>query len=534
MDVIARFKSAGLSDPGRKRDNNEDRFHSDPDRGIFFVIDGVGGHNAGEKAAETAYNLLRARLERPTGTTAERIREAITVANNEIHALGRSNPQWDGMACVLTVAVIDDGQVVVGHVGDSRLYMIQSGDIRKLTQDHSPVGEREDRGEIDEVTAMRHPRRNEVFRDVGSEPHSPDDAEFIDIVTAPFAPNAALLLCSDGLSDLVPSAQILAILEAHSNDPQLTARALIDAANEAGGKDNVTVVVVHGRDFSASVSMSGSRSPIAVPAANVAPGPSTVYATSVIWIAVGLLIATLLVAVAKPHWRDTGKGIVFGLGAVAEPRTLRVHADIGDTLAQARPGDTILVAPGTYPEQLRLRDGISLVSERPREAVLQTSGIAVIADAVRGARIDGFRIISDEGQPLTVGVQVNDAEVAVVDMEISGAQTAGIEVLGNSSGVFRANQIADNPGTGVIIRDTAKPRFVHNSITGNGRGPGTPRPGIEVAGPAQPVLSGNVIARNAAEPIWAPQLNLESLTRQNFVIPAAPSRPQAPRARPSK
>jgi len=334
MDVIARFKSAGLSDPGRKRDNNEDRFHADPDRGIFFVIDGVGGQNAGEKAAETAYNLLRARLERPTGTTAERIREAITVANNEIHSLAQSNGQWDGMACVLTVAVVEDGQVVAGHVGDSRLYMIQSGDIRKLTHDHSPVGEREDRGEIDEITAMRHPRRNEVFRDVGSGQHSPDDAEFIDIVAAPFSSNAALLLCSDGLSDLVPSAQILAIVEAHANDPQATARALIDAANEAGGKDNVTVVVVHGREFSRAISTSTSRRPVAAPPPNVMPRPGKIYATPILSIVVGLLIAALLVAVTRPHWRDTGAGAVFGLGVVPEPRTWRVQADIGDTLAQ--------------------------------------------------------------------------------------------------------------------------------------------------------------------------------------------------------
>jgi parallel beta-helix repeat protein len=269
------------------------------------------------------------------------------------------------------------------------------------------------------------------------------------------------------------------------------------------------------------------------PPPNGVPGPGKIYATPILSILAGLLIAATLVAVTKPHWRDTGAGTVFGLGVVPEARTWRVKADIADTLARARPGDTIMVAPGTYPEQVRLRDGITLMSERPREAVLQTSGVAVVADAVQNARIEGFRIISDEGQPLTVGVQVNDSDATVLDMEISGAQTAGIEILGNSSGTFRANQISDNPGTGVIIRDNAKPRFVHNSITGNGRAPGTPRPGIEVGGSAQPSLYGNVIARNAAEPIWAPQLNLESLTRQNFVIPSQPARPQ-PRVRPSK
>ena len=172
--MTTRFHSAGLSDPGRRRENNEDRFHSDPERGIFFVIDGVGGQAAGEKAADTAHEFLRARLERPTGSIPVRIREAITVANNEIHRLAQGNDEWHGMACVLTVAVAEENEVHIGQVGDSRLYLIQPGEIRKVTHDHSPVGEREDRGEIDEISAMRHPRRNEVYRDVGTTQHSPD------------------------------------------------------------------------------------------------------------------------------------------------------------------------------------------------------------------------------------------------------------------------------------------------------------------------------------------------------------------------
>ena len=123
MAVISRQNCAGQTDPGAKRENNEDRFHADPDRGIFFVIDGVGGQAAGEKAADTAYNLLRARLERPTGTPADRVREAITIANNEIFRLSESNEAWRGMACVLTVVVVEDGQITVGQVGDSRLYL---------------------------------------------------------------------------------------------------------------------------------------------------------------------------------------------------------------------------------------------------------------------------------------------------------------------------------------------------------------------------------------------------------------------------
>src|SRR5689334_7167784 len=110
------------------------------------------------------------------------------------------------MTCVLTVAVVDDGRAIVGHVGDTRRYKLRNGRIEKATRDHSPVGEREDACEISEREAMRHARRNEVYRDVGSELHDPLDAGFIDLVEVPFEPDAALLLCSDGLTDLIDSA----------------------------------------------------------------------------------------------------------------------------------------------------------------------------------------------------------------------------------------------------------------------------------------------------------------------------------------
>ena len=160
---------AGASDMGRVRRNNEDAWYADAERGVFLVVDGIGGQNAGEQAAAIAIERVRARLERQTGAVEQRIREAIAVANNEILGAARSNKEWEGMACVLTVVVIENGSAVVGHVGDSRLYKIRHGDAFKETHDHSPVGEREDSGELSEAEAMRHPRRNEVFRDVGSE-----------------------------------------------------------------------------------------------------------------------------------------------------------------------------------------------------------------------------------------------------------------------------------------------------------------------------------------------------------------------------
>ncbi len=147
------------------------------------------------------------------------MREAIALANRQIFERAQAEPRLRGMSCVLTVAVLEDGQATVGHVGDSRLYRLRRGEIEKLTRDHSPVGAREERGELSEDEAMRHPRRNEIFRDVGSAPHEPDDEGFIDMLEVPFERDAALLFCSDGLSDLVPSADILEIVEAHAGDP---------------------------------------------------------------------------------------------------------------------------------------------------------------------------------------------------------------------------------------------------------------------------------------------------------------------------
>jgi serine/threonine protein phosphatase PrpC len=153
------------------------------------------------------------------------------------------------MACVLTLAVMHDDRVIVGHVGDSRLYLIWNGAMRKLTSDHSPVGEREDRGELTETEAMLHPRRHEVFRDVGTRHREPDDEEFVEMKEFLFKPDAAMLLCSDGLSDLITSAEMSEIIDRYDGDAERVAHDLVDAANRAGGKDNITAVFVAGSEF---------------------------------------------------------------------------------------------------------------------------------------------------------------------------------------------------------------------------------------------------------------------------------------------
>lgn len=525
MAVMAQYTCSGRSDPGRRRRNNEDRYHADPERGIFFVVDGVGGQAAGETAADTAVRYLLQRLERPTGSPAARIREAITLANNEIYSLAQTREDWHGMACVLTVVLAENGEITVGQVGDSRLYMLQSGQIRKITHDHSPVGEREDRGEIDELTAMRHPRRNEVYRDVGTQPHEPEDPGFIEVSTVPFPPDAALLLCSDGLSDLVTSKQILAIVSQRAGNPDAACRALIEAANDAGGKDNITVVVVEKPGFAAA-----ARRP--VPTALSAPPPEKRSLASVLLLLLaGAAIAAAAFAILRPHWRATDSGNVLGWGSVREPRTWRTATEITPALREARPGDTVLVAPGTYTESLRLPEGVRLVSERPGEAVIRSSGVAISAEGVQSGRIEGFRITPDDSLFLQTGIQLIHSAVEVLDNEITGTVTAGIELEGSPGALIRANRIDPRSRAAVVIAgDGPGPRLAGNDISADGF------PAIVIAGTARPVLAGNVI--RAAQPLMAPpSLPASDLLRGNTVPNSQsknPERKAPPRNAPTR
>ena len=278
--VKAKLNCAGDSNPGRVRRNNEDAWHIDMERGIFLVVDGIGGQAAGEKAAEIALGRVR----RTVGTADRHHRT--THPRSHRHGQQRDFPRGPGQP-----GVGGDGMRPhrggagewLGGGGDTwairGLYQIRRGEIRKITHDHSPVGEREDSQELTEAEAMRHPRRNEVFRDVGSEEHQPDDPDFIEIRRIPFDSDSALLLCSDGLSDQVESADIRQVVERNAGKPQAAVRELIEAANRAGGKDNVTVLLVEGEQFTAlSVGQ-------ALPPANppVLPGMLSRFLTSAVF-----------------------------------------------------------------------------------------------------------------------------------------------------------------------------------------------------------------------------------------------------------
>ena len=543
MQVSTALRAAGATDPGRLRDRNEDRFHSDPARGLFLVIDGVGGQAAGEKAAETALALVRARLERETGTVEDRVREAIGLANDEIYRLASLHAEWKGMACVLTIAVVTNGEVVVGHVGDARLYKLRGGGIEKLTHDHSPVGEREDAGELSERDAMQHPRRNEVYRDVGSEPHEPDDPGFIDVRRHRFEADAALLLCSDGLTDLVPSADIAAIVRDCAGYPGQVVRELIGAANAAGGKDNVTVVYVEGPRFVTGEDTRDLRPERVVrpqeasaPETNAAGGsPAVPRSRGERWRLLALVTLLLVVAAAAVFvQRDRLAALLRPAvtpAATSNPLTVQAGEPIATALRAAAAGTTILVEPGEYRERIELRAGVRLVSRVPRGAILRLPGgasesdPAVVAFEITGAELSGFRILGDAATPLGTGVVVRNSQVTLSDLEIAGATSAAIEFVGSQGGSMVAGYFHDNLGPAIAVRDGAAPRIAHNAFVRNAtseRAAGT----ILVESSAHPAISSNTFFNLRPETVVVPA-GFPPVARENWFIP--PAAPEAPR-----
>ena len=469
MRTAIALRAAADSNTGRQRDVNEDRVHADASRGLFMVIDGVGGHAAGGKAADIALTMLRTRLERETGSVVDRVREAIAIANNEIHRAAGLRPEWNGMACVLTVVVMDEARASVGHVGDTRLYKLREDRIDKITRDHSPVGEREDSNEISELEAMRHPRRNEVYRDVGSDPHEPDDPDFIDIHEIAFEPDAALLLCSDGLTDLIDSSAIHHIVSRCAGQPDQVVARLITAANAAGGKDNISVVYVEGEQFAAHVKKQEPRKP--------APERRTTKGRQGVTLA---LIALLAVVIAMAAVRVSPYAPIFQRRANAPPAVQEATIVVGPTesiaaaLQRAGRGSVVRVEPGEYREAVTLKNDVRVVSRVARGATIRLSGtasegdVAVVATGVTGAELVGFRIVGDAATPLGTGVLVRGSDVSIVDIEVTGAVNAAIAIDGASSARVLASDVHDNPGAALAV-GAASARIAHNVFMRNGR-----------------------------------------------------------------
>lgn len=543
--TVSVLKAAGETDPGRQREVNEDRFHIDLSRRLFMVIDGVGGQAAGGKAADTAVSMLRARLERGTGPVVGRLREAITAANNEIHRVAGLRPEWNGMACVLTVVVVDDERAIVGHVGDTRLYKVRHARIEKVTRDHSPVGEREDAHELSELEAMHHPRRNEVYRDVGSERHEAGDPDFVDAKEIPFEPDAALLLCSDGLTDLVDSTSINQIVLRWAGQPHQVVRALIDAANAAGGKDNVTVVYVEGEQFaSAGIEAAPAEITRRLSTASSADQPSEGAANNPRGRASGwwrvtrlaLLAAVIVLALARPRQGAPLPAALdqAGTDAGAGRTVVQPNQSIALALGAARPGATIVVEPGEYRETLTLRSGVRLVSRVPHGAVIRLPGTAAEADAaivardVTDAAVEGFRVIGDAATPLGVGVAATNAELSLSGIEITGAARAALDLDGTSRVSLIGSDIHDNPGLPFVIRTGANATISHNVFIRNGAAAG-PQRALIVQESSATTFVANVFVGISPDAFPGSADSRATLVRDNWFLDASALRVLRPR-----
>ncbi len=517
-----RLTAAAASDRGRVRTGNEDRHYLDVDRGVFLVVDGVGGHAAGEVAAAIAVDVITQRLERPIGTPAQRVREAIALANNEILRQAERSAAHAGMTCVLTLALLTEDQLTIGHVGDSRLYKLTRDGLRKLTHDHSPIGEREDAQEISEADAMKHPRRSEVFRDVGSAFHEPDDPDFIELVEATLEPDAALLLCSDGLSDMVPSAVILRTVRGQAGAPDRVAQALIDAANTAGGKDNITVVYVEGAEFAAataSIATSEHRS-----------ARDSVRRTRLTWLAAGLLVG-LLGGLALSEWLPYDTYLTS-----RRPRTLSVgpappkppgeggpaaggYATISAAIAAARPGDLVQLEPGEYAERVVLTDGVDLAAREPGTATVVAPsgdlGLATITVTGRiGSRISGLRLLGRPAAPLSVAIHLSGNDVTVEDVTIEGDVGVAVEVASRGTIAVHSSRFLDVPGVAIRVGPGAQPSIRHNVFTR--KAASSTDAAIEVADTAAPRLIANTFIGYPNAVRWT--VGRPDLHRDNFFL----------------
>jgi PPM family protein phosphatase len=518
-----RVNAAAASDCGRIRTGNEDRHHVDIDRGVFLVVDGVGGHAAGEVAAAIAVDVITQRLERPLGTPAQRVREAIALANNEILRQAERSPAHAGMTCVLTLALLTEDQLTIGHVGDSRLYKLTRDGLRKLTHDHSPIGEREDAQEMSEADAMKHPRRSEVFRDVGSAFHEPDDPDFIELVDATFEPDAALLLCSDGLSDMISSAVILRTVREQAGAPDRVVQSLIDAANKAGGKDNITVVYAEGTDFAAA-----SAAPDARPEQR---GADSVRVTRLSWLTVGLLVG-LLAGLALSEWLPFDTYVTsrrprtLSVGPASPkppgeggPAAARQYPTIAAAITASRPGDLIQLEPGEYAERVILKDGVDLAAREPGTAtVVAPSGdlgwATITVDGRLGSRISGLRLLGRPKAPLSVGLHLSGHDVIVEDVTIEGDVLVAVEVASTGAIAVQSSRFSDVQGVAIRIGPGAKPSIRHNVFVRKASS-GT-EAAIEVADSAWPQLMANLFVGYPNAVRWA--AGGPDLHRDNFFM----------------
>lgn len=224
------------TDVGRVREGNEDSFLADSP--LFVVADGMGGHLAGDIASATAVEVIKERTGELSADDPETLAATLKEANRAIWSKADADPNVRGMGTTCTLALVDGERVEIAHVGDSRAYLFRADELRQVTEDHTLVGRMVREGRLSAEDAERHPQRSIITRALGVD----EDVE-VDLLTLELSDGDRLLICSDGLSSMISADQIAGVL-AEAGDAQTAAEQLVELANEAGGEDNITAVVV--------------------------------------------------------------------------------------------------------------------------------------------------------------------------------------------------------------------------------------------------------------------------------------------------
>jgi len=227
-------RSASVTDTGRRRRHNEDAYVCEPP--LFAVADGMGGAQAGEVASGLAAAALRDEASELAGGE-RRVDDLIQEANRRVYQRQSQDASASGMGTTMTVALVEDGRVAIGHVGDSRAYLIRDRKLEQLTEDHSLVAELVRSGKLSPEEAETHPQRSVVTRALGTDPNVDVDTFEVEGRTGDL-----YMLCSDGLTTMVDDGTILDEIDRNRDDLRSAAKALVRAANRGGGEDNITVV----------------------------------------------------------------------------------------------------------------------------------------------------------------------------------------------------------------------------------------------------------------------------------------------------
>ena len=249
-----KIRCEARSDVGRKRKGNEDSLVTSAEQNLFVVADGMGGHAAGEVASRVAveaiseFVLLTAGdeeitwpfgLDESISYDGNRLKTAIRHANRRVLEATRERSDYEGMATTVAAVLFDGDVANIAHVGDSRIYLWSDGALQQLTSDHSWVNEQIQNGVISAEQARHHPLRNVVTRALGGRTEL-----VVDVQSRRIRPGEVLLLCSDGLTTMITDADIGRIIGSAAGDLALAAQALVDAANEGGGEDNISVILL--------------------------------------------------------------------------------------------------------------------------------------------------------------------------------------------------------------------------------------------------------------------------------------------------